>query len=920
MLLLQQNLAPAGSFLTFDFNEASGTALASIDARFNVTGTLTTTGTGALQTTAFGIPVAFFSAGQGDSQKSEVVTRPHALANSVTVYLQRTATQGGYKVWHSSTTAIQIRRNGTFATTLTVSAFDYSVSPLTLRADYNASTGVVTVIRNGTVVGTWTDTTPLTGGSPGFGIEDNDAGAGDVLIESWTDRQTAASTGISGTSSLTLGAVTQAAAGTVSVSGASSLTLGPITQASAGTVSVSGASSLTLGSVTQASAGTVALTGASAQTLGAITQAATGTVGAAPIVGTSSLTVGAITGTSSGGVTVTGASSATLAAVTGSAAGAVSIAGSQAATLGSITQAAAGTVSLSGASSQTLGAVTGSAAGAIAVTGASAQTLGTVTQASAGTVRVSGAASQTLGAVAGTAAGSVAIAGASSQTLGAITGSAAGTLTSGVTGASSLTLGAFTGTGAGTVSVSGAAAQTLGAVSQAAAGAVAVVGASSLTLGAVTQAATGSVGFAGTSNLTLGAITSTAAGTVRVSGTQALTLGAVTQAAAGAVAVAGAASQTVGQVTQSAAGTAAVRGSAAQTLGAITGAGSGTVSFAPITGTSSLTLAAILSTTTGQIIVRGTGAATLDQITGSAVGSSGAPTETIVDDTSPFFSALAVTGTWGALSARLLWDEPDEDVLDARALSTEYRATMAAEDWPDITRGDTVTVGAGTYRVRGVDILGDGRLKVVSLMLTAGTGPTTFADDATAAGFFDATEFGRVATFGARTAVVLLDAPDDDVLGGRALSREYAMRYRAADLPGLVREAALTIDGSTYAVREVRRLGDGAVCVADLQLKTGPGPAGFAFDADLSTFFEVPGFAVKARWSGIDAQVLFDLPDGDILGGAAQSAGYRATVRAADWAGIARGASVSIAPHTYTVREVRHVGDGATVELRMTRQ
>ena len=231
-----------------------------------------------------------------------------------------------------------------------------------------------------------------------------------------------------------------------------------------------------------------------------------------------------------------------------------------------------------------------------------------------------------------------------------------------------------------------------------------------------------------------------------------------------------------------------------------------------------------------------------------------------------------------------------------------------------------MTIGAGTYRVRGVDILGDGRIKALTLTLTAGAGPTTFADDATAAGFFDAGVFGRVATFGARTAVVLLDAPDQDVLSGRAMSREYAMRYRAADLSGLSAGSVVTVDGSTYTVREVRRIGDGATLDAIVTLKTGTGPASFAFDADLATFFEVPGFAVMARWAGIDAQVLFDEPTEDILGGRAQSAGYMATVRAADWPGIARGASVSIAPNTYTVREVRHVGDGATVQIRMTRQ
>lgn len=176
-----------GNVLVFDFNEVSNTTLASIDARFTVTGSLTTNGTGALGTTAFGIPVAFFNAGQGNSHESQVVTRPFPSGNQITVYLQRNGTQAGYKIWQNNATTIQINRNGTFASSISMASFDRTTNPTTIRASFNATTGQITVYFNGAQVGTWTDPAPLTGGYPGFGIEDNAAGAGDILIESWTD-------------------------------------------------------------------------------------------------------------------------------------------------------------------------------------------------------------------------------------------------------------------------------------------------------------------------------------------------------------------------------------------------------------------------------------------------------------------------------------------------------------------------------------------------------------------------------------------------------------------------------------------------------------------------------------------------------------------------------------------------------------
>jgi hypothetical protein len=60
------------------------------------------------------------------------------------------------------------------------------------------------------------------------------------------------------------------------------------------------------------------------------------------------------------------------------------------------------------------------------------------------------------------------------------------------------------------------------------------------------------------------------------------------------------------------------------------------------------------------------------------------------------------------------------------------------------------------------------------------------------------------------TVKVDFQAPDEAVLDGLALSADYAIRYPAKRLPGLVAGDTLTINGQTYRVRETRVLGDGS--------------------------------------------------------------------------------------------------------------
>jgi hypothetical protein len=59
-------------------------------------------------------------------------------------------------------------------------------------------------------------------------------------------------------------------------------------------------------------------------------------------------------------------------------------------------------------------------------------------------------------------------------------------------------------------------------------------------------------------------------------------------------------------------------------------------------------------------------------------------------------------------------------------------------------------------------------------------------------------------------------APDESLLGGLALGRDYTIVYPASALVGLKAKARLLLDGQTFEVREVQALGDGSECRATL--------------------------------------------------------------------------------------------------------
>ena len=78
-------------------------------------------------------------------------------------------------------------------------------------------------------------------------------------------------------------------------------------------------------------------------------------------------------------------------------------------------------------------------------------------------------------------------------------------------------------------------------------------------------------------------------------------------------------------------------------------------------------------------------------------------------------------------------------------------------------------------------------------------------------------DFGVTAVSGANTASVLLDMPDQAILGDMQLTTEYAITYRTGDLPGLKHGDAITVASVAYTVREVTAQDDGKTMHANLK-------------------------------------------------------------------------------------------------------
>ena len=72
------------------------------------------------------------------------------------------------------------------------------------------------------------------------------------------------------------------------------------------------------------------------------------------------------------------------------------------------------------------------------------------------------------------------------------------------------------------------------------------------------------------------------------------------------------------------------------------------------------------------------------------------------------------------------------------------------------------------------------------------------------------------ALFGATQVMIDFRAPDEDVLSGMGVRRDYSIRYPLTWMANLVAGSTITISGQAYRVREVTAIGDGSECRATL--------------------------------------------------------------------------------------------------------
>jgi len=73
-----------------------------------------------------------------------------------------------------------------------------------------------------------------------------------------------------------------------------------------------------------------------------------------------------------------------------------------------------------------------------------------------------------------------------------------------------------------------------------------------------------------------------------------------------------------------------------------------------------------------------------------------------------FLADFGVPATFGALTAQVIFDEPAQEELAGRVLSTEYTFTFRSSDLPGLVKDSEVTIGGNMYYVQYVVTLDDG--------------------------------------------------------------------------------------------------------------------------------------------------------------------------------------------------------------------
>jgi len=86
-----------------------------------------------------------------------------------------------------------------------------------------------------------------------------------------------------------------------------------------------------------------------------------------------------------------------------------------------------------------------------------------------------------------------------------------------------------------------------------------------------------------------------------------------------------------------------------------------------------------------------------------------------------------------------------------------------------------------------------------------------FTEDATTQNVY-LDDFGVSCTSGGTTAKGILEQPDQILAGDMIISTEYELTAKTSDFGSLVSSDTITVNGTAFTVRDVRKENDGVFC------------------------------------------------------------------------------------------------------------
>lgn len=189
---------------TFDFSDANGTAIDTVDANWTlVSGSsgaasdIETDAGKAVNTNNFSDVKVFYDGSADEAKITHATDYEGTSSNYAAVLLRASGSQEGYKAYFSNiagsgdtvSNRVTVRRNGSFYANVDLTnSYDLASAETTLRI-YDDAGALKIDVDNGTLSETQTidtDPTPLTGGFGGFSIAINGIDNA-IAITEWTD-------------------------------------------------------------------------------------------------------------------------------------------------------------------------------------------------------------------------------------------------------------------------------------------------------------------------------------------------------------------------------------------------------------------------------------------------------------------------------------------------------------------------------------------------------------------------------------------------------------------------------------------------------------------------------------------------------------------------------------------------------------